>query len=73
MYLTLCHPFDIRNLSAEQLQYEDHTFTRVQRLHQTHLEQASGTREGKFGDLNLLSLRRTLQSAMVADISTVPH
>ena len=43
-----CVILSIFNLSAEQLQYEDRTFTRVQRLHRTHLGQASGTGESKF-------------------------
>jgi len=46
---------------------EDHTLTRVRRLHRTSLGQASGTREGRFGDSNLSSLRRTLQSVVAAD------
>jgi len=38
-YLALYHHSDIRNLSAEQLQYtEGRTFTRVWRIHRTCLE-----------------------------------
>jgi len=75
MYFALCHPSDIRDLSVEQLQYIPKiVLLRVYgELHRTHLRQASGTREGRFGGSNLSSLRRALQSAVAADAHRRPR
>jgi len=71
MYLALCHPSDIRDLSVEQLQYIP-KIVLLRRLHRTRLGQASGTREGRFGGSNLLLLRRALQSTVAADAHRRP-
>ena len=51
MYLALCHPSDIRDLSVEQLHYISKViFLRVYGDYIEHLEQAFGTHEDRFGD-----------------------
>jgi len=67
MYLVLC-PFDIQDLSAEQLQYVPKVILlRVYGDYWPCMGQASGTRESGSGDSNLSSLQRALQLVVAVD------
>jgi len=72
IYLALCHPSDIRDLSIEQLQYIPKVILLRMYDYIERLGQAFGIREGRFGDLNLSSLR-ALQSAVAANAHRRPR